>query len=127
MVPLGPVSLTQGTVQTSPVHAQAVCIPFVGVIGNLYNRLILIAIGTVIWGAMSVGMGFAANYQEVSSASRSTIVKRTVMLVAITRCLVLGSSHNGGPVSCVRAVCCDVSPRARCTGSLMASSATIWW
>ena len=45
---------------------QAVCIPFVGVIGNLCNRLILIAVGTMIWGAMSVGMGFAANFQEVS-------------------------------------------------------------
>ena len=69
--------------QTLPVHAQAVCIPFVGVIGNLYNRLILIAIGTVIWGAMSVGMGFAANYQEASSASRYTTIKRMVMGVAM--------------------------------------------
>ena len=44
---------------------QAVLVPFVGILGNLYNRVILIAAGTILWGAMSSGMGFANNYAEV--------------------------------------------------------------
>ena len=31
----------------------------------MYNRVWLIAIGTVIWGSMSTGMGFSTNYAEV--------------------------------------------------------------
>ncbi len=31
---------------------QAIFIPFVGIVGNMYNRVWLIAIGTLIWGSM---------------------------------------------------------------------------
>lgn len=44
---------------------QAICIPFVGIAGDACNRIALIVAGTIIWGSMSVGMGFAANYAEV--------------------------------------------------------------
>ena len=47
------------------VLPQAISIPFVGVAGNLYNRINLIAAGTVLWGCMGVGMGFSRNYSEV--------------------------------------------------------------
>lgn len=47
------------------MHLQAVCIPFVGIVGNVYNRIYLIVAGTLVWGAMSTGMGFATNYREV--------------------------------------------------------------
>ena len=39
--------------------------PFVGILGNLYNRVFMITAGTILWGAMSSGMGFAYNYAEV--------------------------------------------------------------
>ena len=48
------------------LHAsQAICIPFVGIAGNMINRIWLIALGTVLWGSMSAGLGFSANYAEV--------------------------------------------------------------
>ncbi len=49
--------------------AQAICIPFVGIAGNMINRIWLIAAGTVLWGSMSAGLGFSANYAEVLPAS----------------------------------------------------------
>ena len=49
------------------VHGQALCSPFAGIVGNLYNRLHLVAAGSIIWGAMSLGMGFSTNYAEVRS------------------------------------------------------------
>ena len=45
--------------------AQALCSPFAGIIGNMYNRLHLVATGTVLWGTMALGMGFSHNYTEV--------------------------------------------------------------
>lgn len=44
---------------------QAVLVPFVGILGNLYNRVFMISAGTILWGAMASGMGFANNYAEV--------------------------------------------------------------
>ena len=45
--------------------AQALCSPFAGIIGNIYNRLHLVAMGTVLWGTMALGMGFSTDYTEV--------------------------------------------------------------
>ena len=45
--------------------AQALCSPFAGIIGNMYNRLHLVATGTVLWGTMALGMGFSHDYTEV--------------------------------------------------------------
>lgn len=42
-------------------------VPFVGVAGNMYNRIYLIAAGTVLWGCMGLGMGFSTKYSEVCS------------------------------------------------------------
>jgi hypothetical protein len=53
-------------------HGQALCSPFAGIIGNLYNRLHLVAAGSIIWGAMSLGMGFSTNYAEVRSSPFSS-------------------------------------------------------
>lgn len=44
---------------------QAFAIPFVGIAGNMYNRIVMIGTGTILWGAMSLGMGFSTNYAEV--------------------------------------------------------------
>jgi hypothetical protein len=40
-------------------------VPFVGIAGNLYNRIYLIGVGTLLWGAMSLGMGFSKDYASV--------------------------------------------------------------
>jgi MFS family permease len=45
--------------------AQACLVPFVGIAGNMYNRMHLIGIGTILWGAMSLGMAFSHNYATV--------------------------------------------------------------
>ena len=44
---------------------QAVLVPVVGSVGNLYNRIFMISIGTILWGAMLTGMGFSQKYAEV--------------------------------------------------------------
>ena len=46
---------------------QAIFIPFVGILGNECNRIFLIAIGSLWWGGMSIGFGFAHRFQEVCS------------------------------------------------------------
>ncbi|BDA40595.1 hypothetical protein COCOBI_01-2480 [Coccomyxa sp. Obi] len=43
---------------------QAIFIPFVGILGNECNRIALIAIGSLWWGGMSVGFGFAHSFQQ---------------------------------------------------------------
>ena len=45
--------------------AQAIFIPVVGILGNDYDRILLICIGSVIWGAMSTGFGFARDLKQV--------------------------------------------------------------
>ncbi len=40
-------------------------IPVVGILGNEFNRVVIIAIGTLVWGGMSVGFGFAHNLSQV--------------------------------------------------------------
>lgn len=47
------------------VPMQAIFIPFVGILGNEFNRVILIAIGSLWWGAMSIGFGFAHSLVQV--------------------------------------------------------------
>ncbi len=44
---------------------QAIFIPFVGILGNECNRIALIGIGSLWWGGMSVGFGFAHSFQQV--------------------------------------------------------------
>ena len=39
--------------------------PFVGILGNDVDRVLLICIGSIIWGGMSVGFGFARNLPQV--------------------------------------------------------------
>lgn len=55
------------------VHLQAIFIPFVGILGNEFNRVALIAIGSLWWGAMSVGFGFAANLAQVKHSKPSSL------------------------------------------------------
>ena len=45
---------------------QAIFIPVVGILGNDFDRILLICIGSVIWGAMSTGFGFARDLKQVS-------------------------------------------------------------
>ena len=40
--------------------------PFVGSAGNALNRVILSAVGTVIWGITSVGIGAAQNFTQAN-------------------------------------------------------------
>ena len=40
--------------------------PFVGSAGNALNRVILSAVGTLIWGITSVGIGAANSFAEVA-------------------------------------------------------------
>ena len=44
---------------------QAVFIPVVGILGNDFDRVLLICIGSVVWGAMSTGFGFARDLKQV--------------------------------------------------------------
>ena len=44
---------------------QAIFVPFVGILGNDVDRVLLICIGSIIWGGMSVGFGFARNLPQV--------------------------------------------------------------
>ena len=44
---------------------QAIFIPVVGILGNDYDRILLICIGSVVWGAMSTGFGFARDLKQV--------------------------------------------------------------
>ena len=44
---------------------QAAMTPFVGSAGNALNRVILSAVGTVIWGVTSVGLGAAQSFAQV--------------------------------------------------------------
>ena len=47
---------------------QAIFIPAVGILGNDFDRILLICIGSVIWGGMSVGFGFARDLKQVGQA-----------------------------------------------------------
>ena len=49
-----------------PVTMQAIFIPAVGIMGNDFDRVILICIGSLCWGGMSVGFGFARDLKQVS-------------------------------------------------------------
>ncbi|CAL5221084.1 g3211 [Coccomyxa viridis] len=62
------ISMTQvGTLSTWRAIVQAILVPFVGILGNLYNRVFMISAGTILWGAMASGMGFANNYAEAAA------------------------------------------------------------
>ena len=45
---------------------QAIFVPAVGIMGNDFDRVILICVGSLCWGGMSVGFGFARNLKQVS-------------------------------------------------------------
>lgn len=49
-----------------PVTMQAIFVPAVGIMGNDFDRVILICIGSLCWGGMSVGFGFARDLKQVS-------------------------------------------------------------
>ena len=53
--------------QSIHTHVQAVVVPFVGVLGNMVNRIRLITLGALVWAAMSLAFGLSTNYSEVSS------------------------------------------------------------
>jgi len=44
---------------------QAICVPFVGVLGNMVNRIVLIVLGALVWAAMSLAFGLSTSYTEV--------------------------------------------------------------
>ena len=44
---------------------QAIVVPFVGVMGNMVNRIRLITAGALVWAAMSVAFGLSTSYTEV--------------------------------------------------------------
>ncbi len=44
---------------------QAICVPFVGVLGNMVNRMVLIVLGALVWAAMSLAFGLSTSYTEV--------------------------------------------------------------
>ena len=48
------------------VTMQAIFVPAVGIMGNDFDRVILICIGSLCWGGMSVGFGFARDLKQVS-------------------------------------------------------------
>lgn len=50
------------------IFMQAMFIPAVGILGNDFDRILLICIGSVIWGGMSVGFGFARDLKQVGRA-----------------------------------------------------------
>lgn len=50
---------------SAPLFMQAIFIPAVGILGNDYDRVGLICIGSLVWGAMSVGFGFAHDLKQV--------------------------------------------------------------
>lgn len=51
---------------------QAIFVPFVGILGNDVDRVLLICIGSIIWGGMSVGFGFARNLPQVRKSLGSS-------------------------------------------------------
>ena len=55
-----------GRLLTTQCLLQAVVVPFVGVLGNMVNRIRLIALGALIWSGMSIAFGLSQTYTEVS-------------------------------------------------------------
>ncbi len=45
---------------------QAIVVPFVGVVGNMSNRIYLITLGALIWAGMSTAFGLSTTYSEAS-------------------------------------------------------------
>ena len=52
---------------------QAIFVPAVGIMGNDFDRVILICIGSLCWGGMSVGFGFARDLKQVSQNASNTL------------------------------------------------------
>lgn len=62
--------------------------PFVGILGNDVDRVLLICIGSIIWGGMSVGFGFARNLPQVRkslgfSSSQYSFMNSTQILLTL--------------------------------------------
>ena len=55
-----------GGLSEAVLAMQAVVVPFVGVLGNMVNRIRLITLGALVWAAMSVAFGLSTSYTEVS-------------------------------------------------------------
>ena len=55
------------------VTMQAIFVPAVGIMGNDFDRVILICIGSLCWGGMSVGFGFARDLKQVSHTDCDTM------------------------------------------------------
>ena len=54
-----------GGLSEAVLAMQAVVVPFVGVMGNMVNRIRLITAGALVWAAMSVAFGLSTSYPEV--------------------------------------------------------------
>lgn len=61
-------------------------VPFVGVLGNMVNRIRLIALGALIWSAMSIAFGLSQTYTEVSMSSMSHMLVTESMYSDHTCC-----------------------------------------
>ena len=59
------------------VTMQAIFVPAVGIMGNDFDRVILICIGSLCWGGMSVGFGFARDLKQVSQGAFNTLHMHT--------------------------------------------------
>ncbi|CAL5220314.1 g2303 [Coccomyxa viridis] len=64
---LGCTAVQIGTLTTWRGVVQAAMTPFVGSAGNALNRVILSAVGTVIWGVTSVGLGAAQSFAQAAA------------------------------------------------------------
>ncbi|BDA48915.1 hypothetical protein COCOBI_13-0240 [Coccomyxa sp. Obi] len=56
---LGELSMWRGIIT-------AIIVPFVGVVGNMSNRIYLITVGALIWAGMSTAFGLSTTYSEAS-------------------------------------------------------------
>lgn len=46
-------------------HLQALVSPFTGILGDKFNRIILVAVGTFLWGIMTAAIGLSTTLSQV--------------------------------------------------------------
>lgn len=46
-------------------HPQALVSPFTGILGDKFNRIILVAVGTFLWGIMTAAIGLSTTLSQV--------------------------------------------------------------
>ncbi len=83
-----------GGLSEAVLAMQAVVVPFVGVMGNMVNRIRLITAGALVWAAMSVAFGLSTSYPEVCVLQLSPgclhIWAKTIALACTSHaCLIL--------------------------------------